>query len=146
MAKILDQIKSQLEKAVKEKDEKTVSCLRFLLANLHNEKIAKKEDLTDEEVVAVIRKQVKKHQESIEAFKKAERGELSQKEEAEKKILEVFLPAQMSEEEIRKAVNDVLSSGISDFGQAMGQAMGRLKGQADGSLVAEIVKEELQSS
>lgn len=144
MAQILEQIKLMLTKAVKEKDEQTVSALRFFLADFHNEEIVKQKELTDEELQAVIKRQVKKHLESIEAFQKGGREDLAQKEEKEKKILEAFLPAQLPEEEIHRVVSEVISSGARDFGQIMSQVMGKLKGQVDGAVVARIVKEELE--
>lgn len=140
----MDQIKSELTQAVKNKNRQLVSTLRYFLSNLHNEEISRQKPLSDEEIQLLIRRQVKKHQESIEAFKKGGRGELALKEEEERKILERFLPAQMSEDEIRKIVTEVIASGAGDFGQIMGQTMGRLKGQADGAVVARIVREELQ--
>ena len=143
MAQILEQIKSALSSAVKKGDSQAVSALRYVLANLHNEEIAKQRELSDEEVVVVLRRQVKKHQESIEAFKNGSRLDLAHKEEQEKSVLEKFLPAQLGEEEIRKLVKEVTVLGVRDFGQVMGQVMGELKGQADGAEVAKIVKEEL---
>ena len=144
MAKIIEQIKSDLDKAIKNRQERAVSALRFLLSALHNEEILRQRELADEEIFVVIRKQVKTHQESIEAFQKGGREDLVQKETEEKNILSALLPAQLSEEEIRKVVCEVISSGIKDFGQVMGQSMGKLKGQADGATVAQIVKEELE--
>ncbi|MDP3998629.1 MAG: GatB/YqeY domain-containing protein [bacterium] len=143
MNRVLDEIKSQLGNAIKEKDESSVSSLRFLLANIHNEEISKRRELADEELIALIRRQVKKNNESIAAFKKGGREDLVQKEEKEKAILESFLPAQLSDEDIRVVVKEIIGTGLVDFGQVMGQVMGRLKGQADGSEVARVVKEEL---
>lgn len=139
----MDQLKADLEKAVKEKDAEVVSALRFFLSGFYNEQIAKQKDLTDEEIVMLIRRQVKKHDESIEAFRKGGREDLVQKEENGKKILVGFLPAQLNEDNVRKVVKEVVSSGGRDFGPIMGQVMGKLKGQADGAVVARIVKEEM---
>lgn len=141
---LLNQIKGDLQAALRSKDESSVSALRFLLSDIHNEEILKQRELTDEELVLILRKQVKNLSESIEAFKKGGRLDLVEKEEREKRILEAFFPAQLSEEEIRRIVGEVLTLGMRDFGQAMGQVMGRLKGQADGAAVARIVKEELE--
>lgn len=143
MEEILDQIKTQLNLALKESKERKVSILRFLLASLHNEEIAKQGPLLEEETLAIIKRLVKKSEESIEAFKKGERQDLVQKEEEEKAILQTFLPEPLSQEQIRKVVEEILSSGTKDFGQVMGETMGKVKGQADGALVARIVKEEM---
>lgn len=143
MSTILDQLRADLGKAVKEKNAEKASTLRFFLSGLYNEQIAKQKDLTDEEIVMLIRRQVKKHDESIEAFRKGGREDLVQKEENSKKILGGFLPAQLSDEEVRKLVSDIIATGANDFGRVMGQAIGKLKGRVDGAVVARIVKEEL---
>lgn len=143
MAQILEQIKLSLTRALKEKDEPAISALRFLLSDLHNEEIARQQELFDDEVVTVVKRQVKKHQESIEAFRNGGRADLVQKEEKEKAILESFLPAQLPDEEVKKAVLEVISTGASDFGQIMRQVMGKLKGHVDGAVAARIVKEEM---
>lgn len=143
MVQILEQIKLSLTRALKEKDEPAISALRFLLSDLHNEEIARQQELSDDEVVTVVKRQVKKHQESIEAFRNGGRADLVQKEEREKAILESFLPAQMGEEEIRAVVKEIVGTDLGDFGQVMGQVMGKLKGQADGAVAARIVREEL---
>ena len=143
MAELLDQIKQKLNEALKGGQERSVAALRFLLASVHNEEITQQRPLKDEEILALVRRQVKKHEESIEAFQKGGREDLVQKEKQEKTALEAFLPQGLGEEEIRKMVKEVIASGPKDFGPVMGQVMGKVKGQADGAVVAGIVKEEL---
>ncbi|MBI4100441.1 GatB/YqeY domain-containing protein [Candidatus Microgenomates bacterium] len=143
MAAFIDKIRQDLNQALKNKEGIRTSTLRLLLSALQNEKIAKGHDLSEEETIVILRREVKLRQEAIEAYTKGGRAELAQKEEDEKKILEAFLPASLSEEEIRKAVGEIKSTGITDFGKLMGQAMAKLRGQADGSVVSRIVKEEL---
>ena len=143
MAELLDQIKQKLKEALKGGQERSVAALRFLLASVHNEEIIQQRPLKDEEILALVRRQVKKHEESIEAFQKGGREDLVQKEKQEKTALEAFLPQGLGEEEIRKMVKEVIASGPKDFGPVMGQVMGKVKGQADGAVVAGIVKEEL---
>ncbi len=141
-----NQIEKDLKEAMLQKKEINVSVLRMIKSAVHNQMIAdKKKELPDEEIMAVIANQAKRRKESIEAFSKGGRSELVLKEQRELAIIEQYLPKQMSEEEIKKVVQEVISK-IGDnpnFGTVMGQCMGRLKGQADGKLVTQVVKELL---
>lgn len=146
MAILLDQINKDLHQALKDRKEITVSTLRFLLSGLHNAKIAKGSDLTDEEVVSEIGKEAKRHRESITAYESAQRADLADKEKAELAILEKYLPAQLTDEEITEIAEKVIAAasfGKQDVGKAIGQVMARVKGQADGTRVSEIVKQLL---
>lgn len=149
MADLLSKIKEDLKKAQKNKEETKVSILRMLLAEIKNEEIAlkKKEGLTDDEVLSVIQRNVKRHKDSIESFKKGKREDLVEKEEEELKILKNYLPEELSEEELEKIVSqkieELKASGPSDFGKVMGAVMAEVKGRAEGKKVAQIVKEKL---
>ncbi|OGD86222.1 glutamyl-tRNA amidotransferase, partial [Candidatus Curtissbacteria bacterium RBG_13_35_7] len=125
------------------------STLRLLISDVKNAEIAKGEELTDEETTEVVQKKAKKHKESIEAFKKAQRNELVDKEEAELRVIDKYLPKQMDKQEIEKVVDEVISeSGVNsiyDMGKVMGQVMAKLKGKADGNLVSGIVKSKLNT-
>ena len=140
-------IESQIKEALKSGDQMRLCTLRFLLAAIQNEEIAKQKELTEEDVVAVVQRQVKQHRESIEAFQKAHRDDLVQKEQTELQILNKFLPQQLSEEELRKVVEEVVGqlpeSEKNNFGKVMGAVIGRVKGKTDGSMVSEVVKEFL---
>lgn len=144
---VLELINTDLVEAQKKRDEVVVSTLRMLLAAVKNAQIAKSGELTDEEVLEQIAKSVKQHRESIDAYEKGGRGDLVEKEKAELSVLEKFLPEQMSEEEIGKIVDDVISStgakGAGDLGRMMGQVMAKVKGQADGNVVSQVVKSKL---
>lgn len=145
---LADQIKSELNIALKEKNETKVSTLRFLISALNNKFIELQRELTDEDVLAVIGKQVKERKESIAAYTSAGRTDLAQKEESEMHILSTYLPQQLSSVEVEKVVDEVISqtnaSGSADFGKVMGVAMAKLKGQTDGNIVSELVKKKLQ--
>jgi len=145
---LIDQIKNELNIALKEKNEIKVSTLRFLISGLNNKFIELQKELTDEDVRSVIAKQVKERKESIAAYTAAGRTELAQKEEAEMAILGTYLPQQLSQEEVEKVVDEIISqtnaSGPSDFGKVMGVAMAKLKGQTDGNTVSDLVKKKLQ--
>lgn len=141
------QIEEQIRNALKGGEELRLSTLRFLLSAIKNDEIAKQREVTDEEVISVVRHQVKQRKESIEAFQKGEREELAEKERQELEILNKFLPQQLSEEEVKKMVQETIAelpeSERKNFGKVMGIVMGRIKGQTEGSIVAKVVKEVL---
>lgn len=147
MSNLIDKINLDLISAQKAKDELTTSTLRLLLAEIHNAKIAKGEDMRDDEVIDVAKKSAKKHKESIEAFEKAQRAELVEKEKAELATVEKYLPTQLPQQEISKVVDEVVAKTgavkIADMGKVMGQVMRKLRGKADGNVVLEIVKKKL---
>lgn len=144
---IVDQLKSDLITAQKERDETTVSILRFLLAQITNARIAKSADLTDDEVQDQIAKEVKRHRESIAAFESGGRAELAQKESAELVILQKYLPEQMSDTElaglVAATIQEVGASTVQDMGKVIGSVMAKVKGKAEGATVSRLVKEKL---
>lgn len=143
---LIEKIQEDLKTAMFAKDELKVSTLRFLLADAKNYKIEKQRDLTDEDILSLLERQVKRHRESIEGFEKGGRAEMAEKEKQELVILQSYLPAQISKEEIEKAVTEAISStgasSIQEMGKVMG-ALAALRGKADFSLVSQIVKEKL---
>lgn len=147
---VLDQIRLDLNEALKARDEVKISTLRFVISKTDNARIAKGTELTDEEINLEINKDAKRHKESIDAFEKAGRGELVSKEKAELDILLKYLPEQMGDAEIGKlvdsAVQEVGARSLADLGKVMSVVMGRAKGQADGTRVSAIVKEKLSGS
>lgn len=141
---LLDQIQSDVAAAQKARDQAKVDCLRFLLGAVFNLQIEKGKDykLVDSDVLSVIAKQVKTHKESIEMFGKANRQDLVDREEAELKILQSYLPIQLSIEEIKEKIEEIKTANPgADFGTLMKLAMGELRGKADGMLVAKLVRE-----
>ena len=141
------QIEQEIKKALKAGESLKLSTLRMLLAAIQNEEIAKQKQLTDEDILPVVQRQIKQHRESIEAFTKGNRIELAQKEKDELEILNKFLPQQMNEEEIKKTVAEVLAglpeSDKSNFGKVMGAIMAKIKGKTDGGLVGRLVKDQI---
>ena len=103
--------------------------------------------LNDEEVVEVLSSEIKKRKDSVEQYAKGGRPELAEKEQAEIDILMVYMPEQMSEDDIKaevaKAIKDTGAAGLKDMGKVIGAVMAKIKGKADGTLVSKIVKEEL---
>lgn len=144
-------IKNQITEAMKAKEQVRLLTLRGLLAELTNESVRKGEkpdtELADEAVMSVIQRQVKQHRDSVEQYEKGGRDDLVVQEKGELKVLEAFLPEQMSEGEIKKIVTSTISElGVSDkseIGKLMGALMPKVKGKADGGLVKKIVDESL---
>jgi uncharacterized protein len=141
--KIADDMKS----AMKSGDTVKRDTLRMLIASVNNVEIAKQAALTDADVLGVISKEVKRHVESIDAFKKGNRADLVAKEEAEMAVLQSYLPEQMGRDEITAAAREVIAAvgaqGPGDKGRVMQQLMPRLKGKADGKDINEVVTQLL---
>lgn len=152
---LLKKIEEDLKKALKAQDKNVVSTLRFLLAAIRNFEIEKQKEITDEEVIQIIQKQIKLRKESIAAFQAGGRQDLAQKEESEAEILSKYLPQQLTEDQLREIVDQTIKElkagrpaelvGPQDFGKVMREVMVRVKGKAEGSQVAEVVKKTLQS-
>ena len=142
---ILEQINSDFQQALKNREVIVVSTLRLLLASLKNERIKKMADLEEEDVQRILKSEIKKRKESILDYQKGKRQDLADKEESEIKIIEKYLPLQLNEEEIRKKIEDILAKldDKSNLGKVMGMIMNELKGQADGNIVRKIVEEEI---
>ena len=142
-----EKIKEALKAALKRQQGTEVSTLRLLLSEIRYAEIAQQKPADDGKVLDVIGREVKRRRESIEAFRKGNRGDLAEQEEAELGILMSYLPKQMSREEIitaaREAMHMVGATGPSDKGKVMGQLMPQLKGKADGREISEIVSEML---
>lgn len=144
---LIKQIDQDLFEALKSKDETSVSTLRMLKSAIHNWQIASKKEPSDDDTLGIIQKEIKSRKDSVNLYKQGNRVELAEKEEKEIEILEKYLGEQMSDEEIRAKVKEVITqtnaSGSRDVGKVMGPLMAEFKGKADGSTVLQIVKEEL---
>ena len=147
MVKLLEKINQDLVLAMKSKDALTTSTLRLLIAATRNKEItlreAGKAELTDEQIIEVVGSEIKKRKDAIEAYVQGGRQELADKEANEIKILQKYLPEQMSDEELKKIIKEIIASGADNFGKIMGQAMAKVKGKADGAKVGEMVKKLL---
>ena len=142
-------IREDLKEALKQRDEARASVLRMLLSEMKNTEIAQQKPLDDNKILDVIGKEVKRHRESIEAFRQGNRNDLVAQEEAELAILMGYVPKQMSREEIRTAAQQVIEAmgvrGVKNKGKVMSQLMPQLRGKADGRQVSEVVSELLTS-
>ena len=145
-------IKADFISAYKAKNTDVSDTLRLLQSALQNRAIEKKgkgdaAPLTDEEVLDIIRRETKKRKEAITLYTQGGRADLAAQEEKELKVLEVYLPAQMSEENIAKEIDALLKEigpvDPKDFGKTTGLAMRRMKGKADATLVQKVLKAKL---
>lgn len=145
-----DKIKSDLKDAQLNRDEVKVSTLRLLLSEIKNQEIAKGETLSDEDTISVFQREVKKRKEAADGFRSGGREESALKEEAELKVLESYLPARLSNEELTKmveeSINELGATTMADMGKVMGVVMGKVAGRSDGGMVSAMVKERLSSN
>jgi uncharacterized protein YqeY len=147
VGEIADRLSEEIRKAMKAGDRTRLQTLRLLATSVRNREVELGRDLTGEDLVEVATREVKRRKEAAEAFERGARPELAEKERAEEAVLEAYLPEQLSEEEIRTAVEEAIAatgaSGPGDLGKVMGRVMGRLKGRVDGSEVNRLVRERL---
>ena len=149
MPSLAIKIKDDLKVAMLAKEELVLSVLRMLLSSMQNKEISLRKDgaaeLNDEQILAVIKTEVKKRKDSIESYTTGGREDLAKKEKDEMVILEKYLPAQMDDEELAKIVKEIVSkTEDKNFGKIMGEAMTKTKGQADGQRVSALVKKALE--
>lgn len=144
-----EKIQNDTNKALKEKDKKKLSALRMLLSELHNVEIKNREELEEDEVIQIISKQVKRWEEAASEYEKAGQSEKAAKEKFDAEVLRVYLPEQMSEEELKKIVEEAIeesgASSMREMGQVMKLVMPKVKGRADGKQVNQMVQAILTS-
>jgi hypothetical protein len=146
MSELAARIRGELNGARKAQDKARVLLLGTVLSEIKNREIEVKRALTDDDVVEVIRRQVKRRREAVEQYELAKRSELAAAERWEAEALEVFLPAAPSDDEVRDAVRAAVAGGAKVIGAVMGQVMPRFKGRLDGSVISRIAREELGTS
>lgn len=146
------QIEQHLKQAMLAGDKTLVTTLRGLKSAILNVEVAKgarETGLPDSEIIDILSKEAKKRQESVEMYVQGGSPERAEAEAAEKQVIEKYLPAQLSEDEISQVVMDVIREQNATGTQAMGLVIGRVKertkGSADGAVIAKIVKEKLSA-
>jgi len=146
-----EKINDDIKQAMKNKQADKLSLLRMLLSAINNEAISKKkkeQGLSEDEELQVLKRELKKRKDSIEQYINGKRPELAEKEKLELEILQTYLPEEMSEQEVKKIVEEIVSAmdevAPSQFGQVMRQVMAKVKGKADGAMVSKMVKEILK--
>ena len=142
-------LQEELKTAMKAKDKATLTGLRNIIGKLKAQRIDKGEDLTDQECIQILQSLVKQLKDSIEQYEKGGRDDLAKVEAFELKLIEKYLPEQLSEEEIRISVQNTIKStgakSMQDMGRVMGSVMKNLAGAVDGKVVQKIVQEKLSS-
>jgi len=136
-----------LKKAMKTKDEIRTRTLRLIISSIKTLEVEKMTEATDDDVFRVLSKECRKRVEAIEAYKKGGREDLANEEQRELEIIKSYMPKQLSEEELKEIVKDVVeetgSSSIKDLGRVMKVLIPRVKGRADGKTVNNIVRQIL---
>ena len=144
---VLDEIKEQLKASMKKGDKKNVLAIRNILEKIKNVQVDSKEELKENQIIKIIAKHAKQLRESIVQFKNGNRLDLAEKEQEELKIAEQFLPAQLSENEIKdiviNVIKDLNATQMSDMGKVMKAVIDQTKGNADGKLISTFVRESL---
>ncbi len=146
-----EKIFNDYKEAMKNRDTLKSSVLSFLRAAMMSAAFEKKKkNLEDNDAIAVIKKQVKQRQDSIEQFQKGNRQDLADKEIKELGILKAYLPEELAEEEIKKTIEEavlsITASGMKDMGRVMKEMAVRIAGRADSKLVSDLVRERLSKS
>lgn len=145
---IVSHIEVDLKQAMLSRDELKISTLRGLKSSLQYAQVALGKDaqLSEQQVISVLQKEVKKRVEAANLYLKADNKEKSEKELSEKTIIESYLPPAMSEEEIRKIVDEVVGSdsGEKNMGRIIGEVKQKTGGSADGALIAKLVQKKLK--
>ena len=143
MAALLDRLQQDLTAARKAGNKAGVIVLGMTISEAKNREIELKRDATDDDVVDVIRKAIKRRREAIDMYLSAKRDDLVANERAELATLEGYMPAQIDPEEIRKAVRAAIEGGAANIGAVMGKVVPQFKGRAEGSTINAIAREEL---
>ena len=143
MSALMTRLQGELNASRKAQDKPATLLLGTILADIKNKNIELMRDLTDDDVVDVLRKGIKRRKESIELFEKGAREDLATKERAEVAALEKYLPAGVSEDELRAAVKAAIAAGARQIGAVMGKVLPQYKGRADGAVINRIAREEL---
>jgi uncharacterized protein len=143
MSHLLARLQGDLNAARKAQDKAQVTLLGTIISNARNREIELKRDLTDDDVIDTLRKGLKTRRESIEMFDKGGRADLAAVERSEVELLGKYLPAAVSDDEIRTAVQAAIAGGADNIGAVMGKVMGQFKGRAEGGTINAIVRAEL---
>jgi uncharacterized protein YqeY len=143
MSALFSRMQDELNASRKAKDKTRTLLLSTIISDVKNKRIELMRDLTDDDVIDVIRKGIKRRRESIEMYDKANRPELADKERAEAAALEKFLPAGVSDDELRAAVRAAIAGGAANIGAVMGKVMPQFKGRAEGGTINSIARDEL---
>jgi len=143
VSELIARLQIDLNAARKAQDKPATLLLSTVLADVKNRRIELRVDLTDDDVREVLRKGIKRRRESIELYEKGARPDLAAREREEVARLEQYLPANVTDEELRGAVRAAIVGGASNLGAVMGRVLPQFKGRADGAAINAIAREEL---
>jgi uncharacterized protein YqeY len=144
---LLELLNSDMKQAMRDKEKKKLSVIRMVKSALQNEGIQLGRDLTDDESLTILTRELKQRKDSLQEFKKADRDDLAEQVQEEITILTTYMPEQLSEDDVRRIVSETISevgaTSKADMGKVMGAIMPKVKGKADGALVNKLVQEGL---
>ncbi len=144
---LLERINNDVKQAMKNKEKDKLSVIRMIKASLQNEALKIGHELTDEEELTVLTRELKQRKDSLREFEKAGREDLVEKIHTELKYVELYMPEQLSEEEVaeivKQAISETGASSKAEMGKVMAVVMPKVKGKADGSLVNKLVQQHL---
>lgn len=145
---LLTKLNEDMKQAMKQKDKESLTVIRMLKSALQNEQIKAGHDLSDDEELTVLAREMKQRKDSLTEFEKADRSDLVEKVQQEIKIVERYMPQPLTESELKEIVSAAIeqtgATSKADFGKVMGVVMPKVKGKADGGQVNQLVKELLQ--
>jgi uncharacterized protein len=144
---LLERLNHDMKQAMKNKEKDKLSVIRMVKASIQNEQIKLGQDLSEDQELTVLTRELKQRKDSLQEFNSAGREDLVNKIQSEIEILEVYMPKQLSEEEVLQIVNETIAevnaSSKAEMGKVMGAIMPKVKGKADGTLVNKIVLQQL---
>ncbi|WP_100372386.1 GatB/YqeY domain-containing protein [Bacillus sp. FJAT-45037] len=144
---LLDRLTADMKSAMKNKDKQKLSVIRMVKSSLQNEQIKLGRELTDDDSLTVLNRELKQRKDSLHEFEQANREDLASKLRDEIVILDDYMPEQLSEEEVsaivKETIDEVGASTKADMGKVMGAVMPKVKGKADGGLVNRLVQQHL---
>ena len=142
-----EELLSNMKEAMKSKDSVKLGTIRSVISAVKNQEIDLKKELSEEEILTIVSREVKKRKEAAVLYEKGNRPELKDKEIQEMKILQTYLPEQVSEKDLRRRIQEVIdetgAEGMKDFGKIMKTLVPEFKGKADNSLIKELANEYL---
>lgn len=144
---LLERLNNDMKQAMKNKEKDKLSVIRMLKASIQNEALKQRQDLTDDEELTVLSRELKQRKDSLQEFENAGRSDLVDKVRTELVYVEAYMPEQLSEEKIseivKQTIEEVSATSKADMGRVMGALMPKVKGKADGSLVNKLVQQHL---
>ena len=142
-----EKLNEDLKKYMKEKNTLALNTVRLVIAEIKNKEVEKNSEITDEEILQIIRKQIKMREDSIQQFRSANREDLAEKEAEELEILKNYLPEDLTDEELDKIIQETIkelnASSKKDFGRVIKEVIQKVQGRADNKKISELISKKL---